>query len=249
MACVACTRARARSSRRPAISASSSSRSWRQASACAAESRETDALAELGGEVPEGHREILQAESEAEAIWIWEPQVVPGLIQTEDYTRSLLNRWGNLFARPAGEIERRAETKQLRQRILTRSEPPPPELSFVIDESVLFRALASPRVMRNQLAHLIEMSHSPNVDLRVLHLRSQQIIVTGAFNYFRFPQIHGVWRPDAVAFEHMLETTFTSSEIEVNSYKVAFSAVRGMSLSQEATRDILAKAAAETWVE
>jgi transcriptional regulator with XRE-family HTH domain len=213
--------------------------------ALAEESRETDALAELEGDVPEAHTQIIQAESEAEAVWIWEPQVVPGLLQTEDYTRSLLSLLGGVLAKPVGEIERRVETRQLRQQVIARSEPL--ELSFVIDESVLLRAFASPEIMRSQLVHLIEMSKRPNIDLRMLALNGRQIIGTGAFNYFRFPKIHGISRPDTVAFEHMLGTVFVDSELDVNSYKLAFGAVRERSLSKEASRELLAAVANETW--
>jgi transcriptional regulator with XRE-family HTH domain len=213
--------------------------------ALAEESRETDTLAELEGDLPEGHVEILQAESEAEAIWVWEPQVVPGLLQTETYTRSLIGQLGEIFALPVGEIERRVETRQLRQQIITRSEPL--ELSFLIDESVLLRAFASPRVMRDQLAHLIEMSEHSNIDLQILPLHAGQIIGTGAFNYFRFPAIHGVSRPEAVAFEHMQGTTFTESEHDVNSYKLAFNAARDRSLNEEASRDMLAEVTRTVW--
>jgi transcriptional regulator with XRE-family HTH domain len=213
--------------------------------ALAEESRETDVLAELEGDVPEGHRGILEAETEAEAIWVWEPQIIPGLLQIENYTRSLLGLWSDIFARPVGEIERRLSTIQIRRRVLARSEPL--ELSFVIDESVLLRAVASPQVMREQLAHLIENSERQNIELRVLPLNGEKITVIGGFNYFRFPRIHGISRPDTVAFEYMQGTTFTESELDVNSYKLAFSAMRDMSLSQEDSRGMLATVAHETW--
>jgi hypothetical protein len=189
--------------------------------------------------------EILQAESEAEAIWVWEPQVVPGLLQIEDYTRSLLVIWSDIFARPIGEIERRVSTTQVRRRILTSSEPL--ELSFVIDESVLLRSVGSPQIMRDQMAHLVEMSARANIDLRILPLNGDRVIVIGGFNYFRFPRIHGISRPDAVAFEYMQGTIFTQSELDVNSYKLAFSAMRDMSLSQEASRGMLTSVVQETW--
>ncbi len=75
--------------------------------ALAEESREASPLEELSGDVPEGHAEILRAESEAQAMSAWEPQVVPGLLQLEDYTRAVLQPWPGLFARPAAEVERR----------------------------------------------------------------------------------------------------------------------------------------------
>jgi transcriptional regulator with XRE-family HTH domain len=213
--------------------------------ALAEESREPDALAELEGDVPEGHREILEAESEAEAIWIWEPQVVPGILQLEDYTRAVLQLWPGIFARPAVAIERRIETSQLRQRVITRS--PQPELHFVIDESVLLRGFASPTIMREQLARLAEISERSNIELRILPLRGHQVIGTGAFNFFRFPRIHGVSRPDTVAFEHLQGTTFVESELDVNAYQVVFSALRDRALDAEASRDTLVRVSREAW--
>ena len=58
--------------------------------ALAEESRQADLLEEFEGDLPEGHARFLAAEQEAEAMWNWEPQVVPGLLQVEDYTRALL---------------------------------------------------------------------------------------------------------------------------------------------------------------
>jgi transcriptional regulator with XRE-family HTH domain len=213
--------------------------------ALAEESRETDALAELGSDVSEGHREILEAESEAEALWNWEPQIVPGLLQLDAYTRALLQLWSDLFARPAGEIERRIETRQLRQTALMRT--PPLELSFVIDESVLLRGVAGASVMRAQLTRLAEVSEQPNIDLRVLPLRGRQVIGTGAFVYYRFREIHGVSRPDTVAIEHMLGTTFINSELDVTRYKLAFGELINRSLSQQDSRDMLLRVERETW--
>jgi transcriptional regulator with XRE-family HTH domain len=209
------------------------------------ESREADLLSELGGDLPEGHAQVLQAESEAEAIWIWEPQVVPGLLQLEEYTRALLQLWPGIFARPAQAIERRVETRQLRQRALTRD--PPPELLFVIDESVLLRRVASPTIMRSQLARLAEVSEESNIELRVLPLKGDQVIGTGAFNYFRFPEIHGFSRPDTVAFEHLQGTTFAESELDVNTYQRIFKALRDKSLGPQASHDILLRVSRDLW--
>jgi transcriptional regulator with XRE-family HTH domain len=213
--------------------------------ALAEESREADTLVELEGDLPEGHAQILQAESEAQAMLIWEPQVVPGLLQIEDYTRAVLQLWPAAFATPAAEIERRVETRQLRQRVLTRT--PPLELSFVIDESVLFRGFAASPVMRDQLAHLVEASQYSNIELRILPLAGKQVIGTGAFIHLRFPRIHGVSLPDTVAFEHLQGTTFIEAERDVNTYQVVFNALRNNSLDPQLSRDTLTKAIHETW--
>lgn len=213
--------------------------------ALAQESRQADSLEEIEGDLPEGYAQILQAESEAEAMLIWEPQVVPGLLQVEEYTRALLQLWPTIFARPSAEIERRIETRRLRQRVLTRS--PQLELSFVIDESVLLRGFAAPPVMRDQLAHIIEVSEHQNIELRIFPLAGRQVVGTGAFIHFRFPRIHGVSLPDTVALEHLQGTTFIESERDVNNYQAVFNALRDNSLDPKASRDTLAKTAREVW--
>jgi transcriptional regulator with XRE-family HTH domain len=210
--------------------------------ALAEESRDADPL---DGTLPEGHARIVAAEREAEAMWIWEPQLVPGLLQTENYTRAVLQPWPAIFARPPAETERRVETRLLRQRVLTRT--PPLEVSFVIDESVLFRAFASPLVMRGQLAHLADLSELPNIELRIVLLSGRQVIATGAFVYFRFPRIHGVSLPDTVALEHMEGTTFIESEQDVNAYKIMFNELRETAISPQASRDMLTRVARDTW--
>jgi hypothetical protein len=195
--------------------------------------------------VPEGYARIIDAEREAEAMQTWEPQIVPGLLQTEGYTRALLQPLAAILAMPTAAIERRVESRLLRQRVLTRT--PALKLFFAIDESVLIRGFASPSVMRDQLTHLAEVSENPNIELRILPLSTKQVIGTGAFVYFRYPKVHGVSLPDAVALEHLEGTVFIESEQDVNAYRIVFGALRENSLSPEASRDMLGRAARETW--
>lgn len=212
--------------------------------ALAQESRGPDPL--VGFEdVPLGLAKVLESESEAEAMWNWEPQVVPGLLQTEGYTRALLELWPAIFARPAAEMERRVEVGQLRKRVLTRA--PPLELSFVIDESVLLRQFATAPIMRAQLLHMAEISELPHIELRLLPLGGSQVIGTGAFAYFMFPQVHGVPLPDTVAFEHLQGTDFIENEQDVNTYRIIFIALRESSLSIKASRDTLLRMTREAW--
>jgi transcriptional regulator with XRE-family HTH domain len=213
--------------------------------ALAEESRQADPLGELERDLPKGHARIVAAEREAEAIWNWEPQVIPGLLQTEDYTRAVLQPWPAIFASPPAETERRVETRLFRQRVLTRD--PPVEASFVIDESVLIRGFASQPVMRDQLAHLVEISDHPNIELRIVALAGRQVIATGAFVYYMYKRIHGVPRRSAVALEHLEGTTFIESEQDVNAYHVMFNELRATALAPQASRDMIARVARDTW--
>ncbi len=40
---------------------------------------------------------FLRVEAEAESVWDWEPQVVPGLLQTEEYARAVMLGWTAMF--------------------------------------------------------------------------------------------------------------------------------------------------------
>ena len=97
---------------------------------------------------------------EHSATWIGsiELLVVPGLLQTEDYARTVMGVHGV----GAERAERFVSSRRVRQEVLDR--PDPPTLSFIVDESVLLRAIGGRAVMRAQLEHLLEVAARPNVD-------------------------------------------------------------------------------------
>ena len=159
--------------------------------ALARESHRTGRIEAVSARLPQEHAQFLPIEAEAESVWNWEPQVVPGLLQTEDYARAVMLGWRSMFPLQPREIDRRIEARQLRQRVLERD--PPLRLSFILDESVLHRKLGDKSMMRRQLEHIIEVSRMPHVTVRVLPLNGDHHpVLTGAFTYITFPKIHDV---------------------------------------------------------
>jgi transcriptional regulator with XRE-family HTH domain len=116
------------------------------------------------------YRDIMRAgnfvglEQEATSMRVWEPVVLPGLLQTEAYMRALL-RTGRSFDPPAS-IDRRVALRLKRQARLNAANPL--DLAAIVDESVIRRVIGGPEVTHEQLSHLIEMTQLPNVTLRVL---------------------------------------------------------------------------------
>jgi transcriptional regulator with XRE-family HTH domain len=105
-------------------------------------------------------------EAGAASMRTWEPQVVPGLLQTEDYIRALIRS-----GRPGDDekdIDRRVSLRLARQGRLTGDRPL--EFTAVIDESVVRRVIGGPTVMKAQLQHLIDMAQLPNVTVQILPL-------------------------------------------------------------------------------
>jgi transcriptional regulator with XRE-family HTH domain len=112
----------------------------------------------------EWFRPFVEVEAEADSILEYEAQAVPGLLQTEEYSRALL-RTGRV--RDSDEqIERHVAARMSRQEVLTRANPP--FLWAILDEAVLRRPVGGAEVMRDQCAWLVRAAESPDIVLQVL---------------------------------------------------------------------------------
>jgi transcriptional regulator with XRE-family HTH domain len=132
--------------------------------------------------LPDWFRAFISLEEEASLIRAYEPHYVPGLMQSEDYARTVLGAG----LRDAGEIERRVALRMQRQRTLLR--PGGTNLWAVVDETVLRRPVVPPEVMQGQIEHLIELTELPNVNLQVIPFAlCVHEAMYGPFYVFRFP--------------------------------------------------------------
>jgi transcriptional regulator with XRE-family HTH domain len=213
--------------------------------ALAEEAQPSGRLKTISANLPEEHVQFLSFEAEAESVWNWEPQIVPGLLQTEDYARAVMLGWHSMFTEPPSEAERRVEARRLRQQVLQRD--PPLQLSVVMDESVLYRKVGEASVMRAQLEHVVEASRLPNIRVRILPLKSNHQVATGAFTYVKFPQLHDVPLNDIVTFEHLIGTDQFENPDETYKYSVVFRALEDNALDLGQSREKLIKVAADEW--
>jgi len=102
-------------------------------------------------------------EAEASFIRTYEPQVIPGLLQTPEYAEALL-RSGQAHEDDA--IAARVDARMHRQQILHRHEPP--TFWAIIDEAALRRVVGSAEIMRAQINHLARMATRVGVTIQVL---------------------------------------------------------------------------------
>jgi transcriptional regulator with XRE-family HTH domain len=188
----------------------------------------------------------MSAEAEAESVWNWEPQVVPGLLQTWGYARALRQLWLGMFPGPQSETDRWADTRLMRQKVLTRD--PPLNLSVVIDESALCRRFGDRSVMREQMQHLVASSELPNVEVRIYPLDSDDPpIGTGAFSYMQFLQVHEVPLDDIVSVELLEGTHELVDEEETFQYRVAFEYLVNGALDPARSRSLISATVDEFW--
>src|SRR5207248_7386779 len=93
-------------------------------------------------------------EAEAAQIWNYEASAVPGLLQTEAYARAMFQ--GGASRISEDEISRRVEIRLQRQEIL--KQPDPPQLWFVLDETVIRRQVGGSKTLAEQLERIAEVA-------------------------------------------------------------------------------------------
>lgn len=112
---------------------------------------------------PAWFRDWLGAEREAISLRSFEPLVVPGLLQTEDYARAVLRTRVKVTDE---EIDEMVSARIERQSILAQDKPP--MLWSIVDEGVLRRPVGGRGTMAGQVLHLAGMSQRPNVVVQVI---------------------------------------------------------------------------------
>jgi transcriptional regulator with XRE-family HTH domain len=130
------------------------------------------ALARLRDEIGDGlgyqaypswFQEWALKEAEATTLRWFEPLVVPGLLQTEDYARAIFR---TRFRITSDEIEERVAARLKRQEVLTRDEPA--ALWVILDEWVLRRPVGGRHVMLEQVSRLTDAARQPHIVIEVI---------------------------------------------------------------------------------
>lgn len=106
----------------------------------------------------------LALEASARVLRNYEPQLVPGLLQTEDYAWTVIT--GMMPALPASQIKSFLDVRIRRQRRL--EDEAPVDFHVLIEESALLRPVGGRQVMLGQLRHLLEVSQKSNISIRLL---------------------------------------------------------------------------------
>jgi hypothetical protein len=167
---------------------------------------------QYGDLLPQWFRAYVDLESAATLIRTYEGQLVPGLLQTEDYLRAVIG--GAHLAESSEEAERRVALRVTRQRLLER--PGGPRLWAVVDEAALRRPVGGPEVMRGQLERLVDAAKLPNVTLQILPFAAgAHPAMVSAFSILRFADQE---LPDIVYLEHLTNAAYLDKRDEVERY-------------------------------
>jgi transcriptional regulator with XRE-family HTH domain len=168
-----------------------------------------------GAAFPASLREFAAYEAQAIGLWTFEHTVMPGLLQTEEYARAVLERHPNTTADQAAE---RAAARLARQWVLNRDDPP---LFWVLlDENVLHREIGGAKIMRDQLSHLAGMARRPNITVQVIPRLGAHVGLSGAFVMAETRDSHVVY------LDHIADGMTTDSPAIVTQVSTRFDTLR-----------------------
>ncbi len=191
--------------------------------------------------LPQWFRAYVDLESAAALIRTYQGQLVPGLLQTEEYTRAVID--GAQLDEPPEEAERRVALRMARQTLLRQAHAP--RLWAVVDEAALRRPVGDPKVMRGQLERLIEASKLPSVILQVLPFNAgAHPAMVGAFSILRFA---GRELPDIVYVEHLTNAVYLDKRDDVDQYLQAMDEICSRCQPPGRTVEFLSAMLRENW--
>jgi hypothetical protein len=145
-------------------------------------------------------------QQEARTLHTWQPLVVPGLLQTEEYARVVIRGEPGITDE---QVERAVAARMERQEIFARAAPP--LFRAVLDEGVLYRPIGGKEVMRRQLERLVEAVESPRIGIQVVPMALG--MTTGILGGFVIAQLPG--GPDTVYIQSAIHGHVTNRPEDV----------------------------------
>ena len=187
------------------------------------------------GPVPTWFEDWLRAEGEAHTLRIWQPLIIPGLLQIAEYARAVFLAAGADDAKADELVAVRLE----RQSVFDRADPP--HLVTILGENMLHRLIGSAAIMSDQLNHLGSMAERPNIQIQVVpSARGANAGLSGGFALASCDDAPDVLRMEAV------EDVTEERRSLVRHATLIFDLVRGDALPREESRMLILEAA-EQW--
>ena len=152
-------------------------------------------------------------------------ELIPGLVQTEDYARAVVAVDPELTPE---SVEQRIAFQLRRQHAFLRRRPPG-KLDIIITAATLNLVVGSAEVMERQLAHLRALDATDEVSIRVLTTANgvHRAMRGGGFTIMEFDD---PLDPPIVHLEHVVGDQYVEREEHVNAYRQAFDAISALTV-------------------
>jgi transcriptional regulator with XRE-family HTH domain len=190
-------------------------------------------------ELPDEYAAYISFEREAKGIRNYESLYVPGLLQTKDYMRAVVQ--GGWLTATEAEVAARVRIRIERQGVLTKEEP----LKFwaVFDEAALRRVVGGPDVMRAQLEHLASAAKARNITFQVIPFGvGAHPGMPGEFVLMDFADPMDT---DLIYIDSMAGELFLESDADVSRYRTIFDNLVAVALSPKDSASLVVEIAEE----
>ncbi|MGW9395438.1 helix-turn-helix domain-containing protein [Streptomyces sp. NPDC055642] len=181
--------------------------------------------------VPEWFNIYIGLEQDASTLRQYQCELLPGLMQTEAYTRELHTTGAYMSPQ---DIDRAVRVRMERQEMLTR--PDPPETWFIVNEGSVRNIIGDRALMRDQLEQVLDRAGLPNLTLQVLPFDSGTYPATGSFTMLGFPAPED---PDLVYRDGITDAVYLEGEDHVREYTRAFDGLRAAALSPQRSAQLI----------
>jgi transcriptional regulator with XRE-family HTH domain len=168
-------------------------------------------------------------EQAASEIFTFEVSLVPGLLQTADYARAVIE--AELPDASPTEVGRRTELRMKRQHDQAR-----PQLWVVLDETVIRRVVGGPQTMRAQLERLVDEAEAPGMTLQIVPFGAgAHASMIGSFSILAFPDPVD---PPVVYLESRAGSLYVEGG-DTQTYNRVFRSLQTAALSAKASTEMI----------
>ncbi|MGI5353058.1 helix-turn-helix domain-containing protein [Streptomyces sp. CA-250714] len=197
-----------------------------------AQAGNADLYARFADVTPNFLKRLIRLEGSAESISVFEPRVVPGLLQTEAYARALVRMMEVGLSDP--EVDRVVALRMQRQVILDKGVP---TLAALIAEEVLYRPYGTAGVMAEQMKFLLKATLTNRVNVRIV--RKQAMVPPYPIFHLKLPDVDC---QELAYVEHLDGANYVTQKRQLDKYRKLLVNVRANAYNREESTTSLDRA-------
>ncbi|WP_435588969.1 helix-turn-helix domain-containing protein [Micromonospora chalcea] len=202
----------------------------------------------IGSGLPRWFQLYIGLEAAASSIRQYQAELVPGLFQTRAYAEQLFRMPGGAIeAEDRDGQERAIQLRVERQALLTRFSAP--QLSVIINEAVLRRAVGSATIMTEQLHQILKAAELPNVTVQVLNFSAglHAGAMAGAFSILDFPKDSSgkEVEPPVTYLEAATGAIYLDKPHETDAYNIIWADMANRAMNESRSKSLIQQVAEE----
>ncbi|MET9416301.1 helix-turn-helix transcriptional regulator [Streptomyces klenkii] len=201
--------------------------------ALASEERKRNWWTQYHEMLPGGFKETLLLENDAAKIETYQAEVVPGLLQTPDYARTVMV--GDPDPPTDEQLDFYVKFRMRRQHLFERENPP--QYVCILPEGVLHQHMGSTAIMAAQLRRLLAASRSPHITIHIIPFtRNPYACTGGSFSLYSYP---GPMDLEVVHVPQLDGELYLEDDDQVARYRKVFRNIQTSALSAQHSIELI----------